>query len=205
MTLLRSPNRRARQIRAFPQAPAASIPAGRSLACAARCSAATIAGPRRGRGSSTRSPKRRRCSSSPPTTAWPSCPPPIRARWRWRCGRCSARVASTCSPGRPSAKIGSPTSSSSSSLTDVRAFVAPYGELPDLARPISTATWCLRGTGRHRACACPTPIGSEATGRGSPFATRPRRCSRKRSIGRSSMPRPIPGRRCWGARRSTAC
>ncbi len=43
------------------------------------------------------------------------------------------------------------------------------------------------------------------TARASPSATRPRPSSRKRSIGRSSMPRPSPGRRCWAARRSTAC
>jgi hypothetical protein len=32
--------------------------------------------------------------------------------------------------------------------------IAPYGELPDLARSISTATWSSPGTARPRACAC---------------------------------------------------
>ena len=42
---------------------------------------------------------------------------------------------------------------------------AAYGEMPDLARSISTMTSSSPGTARHRACAFPTPIGSRPTAR----------------------------------------
>ena len=49
------------------------------------------------------------------------------------CGRCSAPGRSTCSPGRASARAGSPTSSSSSSSRTPASSRRRYGELPDLA------------------------------------------------------------------------
>ena len=90
-------------------------------------------------------------------------------------------------------------------LADVRALVAPYGELPDLRQVDCDRDVVFAWNGRHRVCACPTPTGSQATGAGLPSAMRPRRCLRKPSTGGSSMPRPFPGRRCSAARRSTAC
>ena len=91
-------------------------------------------------------------------------------------------------------------------LKDVRALArAVRRSARPRAKSISIATWCSRGTARHLACACRTRSGSQATGEGSPSAMRPLPCSRKGSTGRSSMPRPSPGRRCWAGRRSTGC
>ena len=91
-------------------------------------------------------------------------------------------------------------------LNDVRALLAAYGELPDLVasrfRPRRGVRLERHDLGRARA---ERRLHRRPTARASPSATRPRPCSRKRSTGRSSMPRPSPGRRCWAARRSTAC
>ena len=51
-------------------------------------------------------------------------------------------------------------------LKDARVIEAAYGELPDLARSIRTATWSSPGTARPRACAFPTPISSPPTAQG---------------------------------------
>ena len=56
-----------------------------------------------------------------------------RRRGNGACGRCWARAASRCSPGKASAPAGSPTWSSSSSSTTCAIEAADYGELPDLA------------------------------------------------------------------------
>ena len=80
-----------------------------------RCSGARIARPPASSGCGSPSTRRMRCSSSPPTTASPSFPGPTPVHSRWRCGRCSASAAWTCSPGKISAGAGWPTSSASSS------------------------------------------------------------------------------------------
>ena len=77
--------------------------------------------------------------------------------------------------------------------------------LPDLARCRPNATRCSPGTAPPRACACRTATGSPTGARGSRSAMRPRPRSPSTCPGTSSMSRPTPGRRCWAARRSTAC
>ena len=74
------------------------------------------------------------CWKCPPITASASCRRPIPARWRWRCGRCSAPGPSPCWPGKASAKAGSATSPKSSSSRTSPSLKAPYGDLPDLTK-----------------------------------------------------------------------
>ena len=79
-----------------------------------------------------RSTTRASSSACRPTTASASCPPPTPARSRWRCGRSSARARPPCSPGKASARAGSPTRSSSCKL-DAEVMTADYGRIVDLA------------------------------------------------------------------------
>ena len=73
-------------------------------------------------------------------------------------------------------------------LKDVTRLHAGYGEIPDLeqgrSRPPTSSS---PGTAPPRACASPMPTGSAPTAKASRSATRPRRRSRKRSTGQSSM------------------
>ena len=92
-------------------------------------------------------------------------------------------------------------------------------KLKDATRPQGAATANCRisprstgrttssslGTARRRAFGCRTATGSQPIARASRSATRPRPRSPRRSTGTSSMSRPSPGRRCWAAKRPTAC
>ena len=148
-----------------------------------------------------------RCSAFPPTTASASSPPPTPARWRWRMWSMLGARPVDCSPGRSSARTGSPTSSSSSSSKDV---TRAQGRLRRAPRPRRKST---PGPGhrlhleRHHL--------RRARSERRLDRRRPRRPHHLRrhlgglraaiSPGTSSMSSPSPGRRCWAARRRTAC
>ena len=135
-----------------------------------------------------------------------------RARLRHRRGRDGAVVAarrarrSISWRSRASARAGPPTSSSSSSWPMRACCRRPMGDCPisravDFARDV-VFPWNGTTSGVR------VPNGdwiARGSRRGWRSATPPRRRSRWRCRGTSSMSSPGPGRRCWAARRRTAC
>ena len=97
-------------------------------------------------------------ASSPVRTPEPS---------KWRCGRCSAPAVSTCSPGRVSARDGSPTSRPQLRLDDVRILEADYGaRCPIFRASTATATWSSPGMAPLPEYGFLTVPGLPRTGRG---------------------------------------
>jgi len=70
---------------------------------------------------------------------------------------------------------------------DATVHSAGYGALPKLSWRAKTRTSSSRKTARRQACVCRTSIGLRQTAKASPSMTRPARCLRSRSIGRSAM------------------
>ena len=111
--MTRLPSRPARRTaRISPPAPAPSAPAGPP---SPRQGVPRPLAPRQGRQGAPEARHRQDQGDPRPARRLPraaSCRAPTPAPSRWRCGPCSARAASMRSPGRASARAGSPTSPS---------------------------------------------------------------------------------------------
>ncbi len=152
-------------------------------------------------------PHPRSLARSRPITASASCPAPTPARSKWRCGRCSARAAST-SLAWESFGEGWVTDMRQAAEAQGRAtFSKPrYGELPDLApgqfrrrRGLHLERHHLRRARAEWRLDPGRPQGPDHLRR------HLGRLRPERSTGPSSMSSPSPGRRCWAARRRMAC
>ena len=115
------------------------------------------------------------------------------------------RAAWTSWPGRPSARAGSPTSPSSSSSPTCGCWPPTTAGSPiwrgrlEPRRGLHLERHHLGGAGARRR------LDSRRPARAWPSATPPRPSSPWTCPSPSSTWSPTPGRRCWAARRSTAC
>ena len=147
-----------------------------------------------------------RCSRSPPTIASASCRLPTPAPSRWRCGRCSAPAPVDVLAWESFGEGWVTDVVKQLKLKDARMLKAAYGELPDLAEVDFAHDVVFTWNGTTSGVRVPERrLDRRRPRRASPSATRPPPPSRRTSPWTSSMSSPSPGRRCWAARRRTAC
>ena len=146
-----------------------------------------------------------KCCRCRPIIASASCRLPTPARSKWRCGRCSARARSTCSPGNASAKTGSPTPSSSSSSRTRHAARPPTANCPISARSIRTRHRLHLERHHLRRARSQCRLDRRRPRRPDDLRRDLGRLRAAARLGRSSMSSPSPGRRCWAAKPRTAC
>ncbi len=148
----------------------------------------------------------RNCCGFRRITASESCRPPIPARSKWRCGRCSGARPVTMIAWESFGEGWVSDVAKELKLKDATVLRAPYGELPDLCAvdPASDIVFTWNGT--TSGVRVPNADWIAADRAGTYDLRRDLgRISRSRSIGRSSMSSPSPGRRRSAARRRTAC